>query len=791
MSEARAAPPADGVQPETRSPPRRKAPPESARVPENPPMLEILSRIVQEVSAAADLAQALSITVARVRAAVTADACSVYLTERGPGENVLMATEGLNPEMVGRVRLKLHEGLIGLVCARAEPLNLEDAPAHPNYRFVAETGEGLYHGFLGVPIIHYRKVLGVLVVRSRERRKYAEHEVSFLVTLAAQLAGAIAHAEASGGIEELPGLRASEPRFLTGLPGSPGVGIGTAVAIYPPAELKAVPDRPSEDPHADEAALRDAFAAVRTEIQSLSARVKDVLPPEEHALFDAYALMLDGDSLLGDAIARVHAGNWAPGALRATIQEHVRRFDEMNDAYLRERGEDIRDLGRRILIHLQARTAASPDYPERAILIGEEISATQLAEVPRERLAGVACRRGSSTSHVAILARAMSIPAVMGVDDLRIGRLDGSPLIVDGYQGRVHVRPNAMVLEEFRRLAAQEARLASGLEALHDLPAETPDGVRIPLYVNTGLLADIGPSLRSGAEGVGLYRTELPFLMRDRFPGEDEQRAIYLQVLRAFAPRPVTLRTLDVGGDKALPYFPVREENPFLGWRGIRISLDHPEIFITQLRAMLRADAETRNLHVLLPMVSRISELDEALQLIRRAYQELVSEGEPVRMPPVGAMIEVPSAVYQSEAFARRVDFLSVGTNDLTQYLLAVDRNNSRVAALYDALHPAVLRALRQVVEGAHVHERPVSVCGEMAGDPTAAVLLLGMGIDSLSTSAANLPRVKWVIRSFPRARARELLERVLELEDPRAIRQRVHEALERAGLGGLVRAGN
>ncbi|HQU16228.1 MAG: phosphoenolpyruvate--protein phosphotransferase [Chromatiales bacterium 21-64-14] len=753
-------------------------------------MLDILSRIVQEVSAAQNLGQALSITVAQVRASMSTDACSVYLTDHASSENVLMATEGLNPDMVGKVRLKLTEGLIGVVHGRAEPMNLEDAPAHPNYRFVAETGEGLYHGFLGVPIIHYRKVLGVLVVRNRERRKYAEEEVSFLVTLAAQLAGAIAHAEASGGIEDLAVPRESERRFLTGLPGSPGVGIGTAAAVYPPAELHVVPDRPTEDVAGEEAALRDAFAAVRQEIGALSERMRDLLPPEEHALFDAYALMLDSDSLLGAALQRIHDGNWAQGALRATIEQHVHRFDEMHDTYLRERGEDIRDLGRRILIHLQTRSVEARQYPERAILIGTEISATQLAEVPSGQLAGVVCMRGSSTSHVSILARAMGVPAVMGVEDLRIGRLDGQELIVDGYQGRVHVRPNARVREEFQRLAEEEARLVSGLEALRDLPAETPDGVRIPLYVNTGLLADITPSLRSGAEGVGLYRTELPFMMRDRFPGEEEQRGIYLQVLQAFAPRPVTLRTLDIGGDKALPYFPVREENPFLGWRGIRISLDHPEIFITQLRAMLRADAETGNLQVLLPMVSGVAELDEALCLIRRAYHELIAEGEAVHMPLVGAMIEVPSAVYQAAAFARRADFLSVGTNDLTQYLLAVDRNNGRVAALYDALHPAVLQALVQVVEGAHRHGKPVSVCGEMAGDPAAAVLLLGMGIDSLSTSAANLPRVKWVIRSYPRERAQALVQEVLKLEDPVAIRKRIHESLDQAGLGGLIHAG-
>jgi phosphotransferase system, enzyme I, PtsP len=753
-------------------------------------MLETLRRIVQEVNAAKDLEQALAIIVKRVKQAMSVDVCSVYLTDFRRRRHVLRATDGLNPDAVGRVYLRLSEGLVSVVSERAEPLNLDDAPNHPRYRFIAETGEERYHGFLGVPIIQHRKVLGVLVVRQHEQRRFDDDEVSLLVTLAAQLAGAIAHAEAGGGMDGVRRGTARSVYFVEGLRGAPGVQVGTGVVVYPPADLDVIPDRAAADPAAEEAALRAAVAAVQLEIKALEERMGAALAAEDRALFDAYILMLGSDSLMGSAVERIRAGNWAPGALRQTIAEHAGAFDQIEDAYLRERASDVRDLGRRILVRLQSEGPPVREYPPDTILVGEEVSAAQLAEVPHDRLAGIVSAQGSSSSHVAILARALGVPAVMGIRDLPVARLDAEELIVDGYRGRVYVKPPHAVHLEFLRMAREEAELAAGLNELRDLPAVTPDGVKVPLLVNTGLLADVMPTLASEADGVGLYRTELPFLIRDRFPGEEEQRRIYRQALEAFAPRPVTLRTLDIGGDKALSYFPVREDNPFLGWRGIRITLDHPEIFLTQLRAMLKAAAGLDNLQLLLPMISGVGEVDESLGLIRRAYEELIEEGESVTFPKVGVMVEVPSAVYQASTLARRVDFLSIGTNDLTQYLLAVDRNNGRVASLYDALHPAVLRAVMQVIEGAHRHGKPVSVCGEMAGDPAGAVLLLGMGIDSLSMSVSSLLRVKWVIRSFTHAQARALLEEALRLEDPGAIRLRVEAALEQAGLGGLVRGG-
>ena len=753
-------------------------------------MLDTLRRTIQEVNRAPDLQRALAIIVARVKQAMGVDVCSAYLVDTEHQQYVLMATDGYNPESVGLVRLGFGQGLVGEVVRREEPLNLENAADHPAYVLSRETGEEEFHAFLGVPIVQHRKVLGVLVVRHHQRRPFAEQEETFLFTLGAQLAGAISHAGASGNIDRL--LREpSEARYsLNGRSGTPGAAVGWARVVYPLAELEAIPDRTPEDVETEVRQFEAAVAAVERDMRMMSARMVDSLSVEDIALFDALVLMLRSEQMLERTVQGIRAGNWAPGALRNTIREHITAFEAMEDPYLRERASDIRDLGRRILERLQSIQPAVREYQPDTILVGEEVSASQLAEVPVQYLVGVVSARGSSASHVAILARALGIPAVMGVDDLPVSRLEGQELVVDGYQARLFVRPSAAIRSEFRRLQREEAELSRELQELIGVPSATPDGVRLPLQANTGLLTDITPSLRCGAEGVGLYRTEVPFLVRDRFPGEEEQRRTYRQVLEAFAPAPVTVRTLDIGGDKLLPYFPVHEENPFLGWRGIRIALDHPEIFLTQLRAILRADEGLNNLRLMLPMITSVGEIDAALVLIRRAYQEIRDEGVRIQYPQIGVMIEVPSAVYQVQAMARRVDFFSVGSNDLTQYLLAVDRNNSQVAELYDALHPAVLRAIRQVIEEAHSAQRPVSVCGEMAGDPAAALLLLGMGIDSLSMSAASLLRVKWVVRSFSQARARSMLGEALQLEDGKAVRSLVHRSLEQEGLGGLIRAG-
>lgn len=754
-------------------------------------MLTTLRRIVQEINGASNLPDALTMMVQCVREAMNTEACTIYLIDQQRSEFVLMATEGLNPNAVGNVRISTKQGLIGLVAQRGEPINLGDATTHPQFLSLPNIGEERFKAFLAVPIVHQRKLVGVLVVQEENERRFDESEEAFLVTLSAQLGGLITQAEAAALIAKLdPSTNNEEDTTFTGVPAAPGVGIGVAVVIYPPADLDAVPDKEAESIQDEIVRFEKALADTRADIAVLKERLSTSLPPDEQSLFDAFLKILESDHLGQEIITVIKAGQWAQGALRQVIKRHIAQFEAMEDEYLSERATDIADLGRRILAHLQEEGRTAPDYPEQTILVGNEISASALAEVPEDRLMGVVSRRGSNNSHAAILARALGVPAIMGVESVPLSGVDGREVIIDGYYGHMYLAPSQALRQEFTVLLKEEKELQADLAQLRTLPAETLDGSRMRLYVNTGLLTDVGRSLSVGAEGVGLYRTEVPFMVRDRFPTEEEQRVIYRQLLGVFAPRPVTMRTLDIGGDKELPYFPVREENPFLGWRGIRISLDHPEIFLVQVRAMLRASLGLNNLRIMLPMICGVTEYKQAMRLLKQAYAEVAEEHPEVEMPPVGVMIEVPSAVYQAQALAERVDFLSIGSNDLTQYLLAVDRNNSRVASLYESLHPAVLQALKHVVDCAHRQAKPVSICGEMAGDPVSVIVLLAMGFDHLSMSAVSLPRVKWVIRNFNMSHARELLEELLGLYDPMAVRSRLELALDRAGLGGLLRAG-
>ena len=751
-------------------------------------MLNTLRKIVQEVNAAKDLKAALGIIVLRVREAMHSHVCSVYLLDPESNRYVLMATEGLNKRAVGKVSMASNEGLVGLVGAREEPLNLEDAANHPRYRYFAETGEERYASFLGAPIIHHRRVMGVLVIQQKESRQFDEGEEAFLVTMSAQLAGVIAHAEATGSIRGLgkQGKGIHEAKFI-GVPGSPGAAVGRAVVKLPPADLEVVPDKRVEDVEAELTLFSRALDSVRGDLHALSAKLATQLRPEERALFDVYLLMLDDDAIGNEIIRIIRTGQWAQGALRQVVGDHVQRFELMEDAYLRERASDIKDLGRRLLAYLQEARTQTLTYADNTILVSEELTPGMLGEVPEGKLVGLVSVLGSGNSHVAILARAMGIPTVMGAVDLPYSKVDGIEMIVDGYHGEVFTNPSEELCKQYRAVIAEERELAKGLSALSNLPCETLDGVRMPLWVNTGLLADVVRAQERGAEGVGLYRTEVPFMIRDRFPSEKEQLAIYREQLKSFHPLPVTMRTLDIGGDKALPYFPISEDNPFLGWRGIRITLDHPEIFLVQIRAMLKASEGLDNLRILLPMISGLRELEESLHLIHRAWSEVRDEGVDIPMPPVGVMIEVPAAVYQIRELARQVDFISIGSNDLTQYLLAVDRNNPRVADLYDFLHPAVLQALKLVVDGGHAEGKPVGICGEMAGDPAAAVLLLALGFDSLSMNSTNLPKVKWLLRQISKRMATELLEQLMSMDNPQVIHSTLQLALRNLGLGRMI----
>ncbi|MGV8842934.1 MAG: phosphoenolpyruvate--protein phosphotransferase [Pseudomonas sp.] len=751
-------------------------------------MLNTLRKIVQEVNAAKDLYAALEIIVRRVKEAMASQVCSVYLLDPQTKRFVLMATDGLNKSAIGKVSMAPSEGLVGLVGTREEPLNLENAAGHPRYRYFAETGEERYASFLGAPIIHHRRVMGVLVIQQKERRQFDESEEAFLVTMSAQLAGVIAHAEATGSIRGLgrQGRGVKEAKFV-GVQGSSGVAVGTALVLLPPAYLEVVPDKAISDINAELELFNGALQGVREDMRTLSAKLATQLRPEERALFDVYLMMLDDAALGSEVKTVIKTGQWAQGALRQVVGEHISRFELMDDDYLRERASDVKDLGRRLLAYLQQARQLTLVYPDNCILVSEELTPAMLGEVPEGKLAGLVSVLGSGNSHVAIFARAMGIPTVMGAVDLPYSKIDGIQLIVDGYHGEVFTNPSATLCKQYGEMVEEERQLSLGLDVLRELPCETLDGHRMPLWVNTGLLADVKRAQERGAEGVGLYRSEVPFMIKERFPSEKEQLAIYREQLAAFHPLPVTMRSLDIGGDKALSYFPIKEDNPFLGWRGIRVTLDHPEIFLVQTRAMLKASEGLDNLRILLPMISGIHELDEALRLIHRAWDEVRDEGADVLLPPVGVMIEIPAAVYQVRELARKVDFLSVGSNDLTQYLLAVDRNNPRVADLYDFLHPAVLQALKLVVEGSHAEGKSVSICGEMAGDPAAAVLLMAMGFDGLSMNATNLPKVKWLLRQISLSTAEELLAQIMTIDTPQMIHSALNLSLRDLGLSRVL----
>ncbi len=755
-------------------------------------MLNYLRSIVQEVNSATDFAEVLRIIVKRVKKATNTGVCSIYLHDPADDSFVLTATEGLKPECVGRIRLKSSEGLVGLVATKVEPLNIENAHKHPRFVYFPETGEEQFSSFLGAPIIHQRKVRGVLVVQQVEHRRFDEGEESFLVTVSAQLAAVIAHAEATGELTRVTSpdrVKKDNEAFYRGIASAPGINIGTAVVVSSPSDIYAVAHRKTTDTSGELDLFRNALEKTKEDLRAVHRGLADKLNDQERALFDVYVSMLDDHSLGGEVSHLIETGIAADSAWSQVIIEHVRNFESMEDTYLRERASDVLDLGQRVLGYLQQSREVRKHYPENTILIGEELAAPSLADVPVEVIAGMVSVKGSRNSHMAILGRAMGIPTIMGAVDLPWRTLENVQIIVDGNQGHLIVNPSAALLSIYEAQHREEKVLAKNLESLRDQPSVTADNQHIALWVNTGLRMDTLLSLERGAEGVGLYRSEVPFLTRTRFPSEEEQRQIYREQLEMFAPLPVTMRTLDIGGDKALPYFPIEEANPFLGWRGIRISLDHPEIFLTQLRAMMRASEGLNNLRILLPMISNVPELKGAIEFIERVYRELTEEeGHNLAKPDIGAMIEVPAAVYQVRELARRVSFLSVGTNDLTQYLLAVDRNNPQVAELYHAFHPGLLQALQEIINGAKQENCQASVCGEMAGDPLGALLLVGMGYRILSMSASNLLRVKAILRLVSLTDAQKMVQHVLRLPDNRAVLNYLENTLTQPEIVSLYK---
>lgn len=740
-----------------------------------------LNRILQAAAEAASPTEQVSLIVDSITAHMDVDASSLYLAD-AEGNMVLVASHGLRANAVGSVKLAAGTGLVGLIAGSRHPLNIAKADEHPAYHYLAETAEDEFRSFAGVPLVKSGKVTGVLTAQCRGQRLLTEEELAFLVTLGTQLALVVTRdlvTQARSRSRAIP---------LSGIRGAPGIGIGS-VRLSARQELASVVDAPCVDTDTEISHWQELVKIVRDEVRKEQAALGNDLSREVSTIFDAYQMLLGDPTLVSGVEQAIAAGNHLPGALRAVIYHYANLFLAMDDPYLRARHEDIVHLGNKLYNAWRgaSQTGGNADSDSPQILVGTQVNISDIASLPQERIAGIVCFQGSSLSHTSVLANALGIPAVMGIGEHKSIR-EGMQCIVDGNLGQTVFEPDRPLLRAYQRLLGEESQLRADLAQLRDQPATTADGQRITLLANSGLLADLSPGLAAGAEGLGLYRTEIPFMLSETFPTEDEQLATYQQVLAAYPDKPVYMRVLDVGGDKPLPYFPYQEENPALGWRGIRFCLDNSSLLMTQVRAMLRAAAGQKSLRIMLPMVSATAELEAFHELLDDACAQLRDEGIAVVRPAVGVMVEVPAAISQLPHWHQYIDFVSVGTNDLSQYLLAVDRNNPRVANLFHPMHPAVLNEVARIVKLAAELELPLSVCGEMASNPGAALLLVGMGVRTLSMSAAQLPRIKWLLGRVTLRDAQQLFAASGRLGDAAAISELVKARMRELGLDELLR---
>ncbi|HIC8744938.1 TPA: phosphoenolpyruvate--protein phosphotransferase [Klebsiella aerogenes] len=747
-------------------------------------MLTRLREIVEKVASAPRLNEALDILVTDVCKAMETEVCSVYLADNDRRCYYLMATRGLKKPRGRTVALAFDEGLVGLVGRLAEPINLADAQKHPSFKYIPAVKEERFRAFLGVPIIQRRQLLGVLVVQQRELRQFDESEESFLVTLATQMAAILSQSQLNALFGQYRQTR------IRALPASSGVAIAEGWMDASLPLMEQVYEASTLDTASERERLTGALEEAANEFRRYSKRYAAGAQKETAAIFDLYSHLLSDARLRRELFDEVDKGSVAEWAVKKVIEKFAEQFAALSDGYLKERAGDLRTLGQRLLFHLDDTTQGPNTWPERIILVADELSVTTLAEVPQDRLVGVVVRDGAANSHAAIMVRALGIPTVMGAD-IQPSLLHGHMLIVDGYRGDLLVDPEPVLLQEYQRLISEENELSRLAEDDLERASELKSGERVKVMLNAGLSPEHEEKLGSFIDGIGLYRTEIPFMLQSGFPSEEEQVAQYQGMLQMFNSKPVTLRTLDIGADKQLPYMPISEENPCLGWRGIRITLDQPEIFLIQVRAMLRANAATGNLSILLPMVTSLEEVDEARRLIERASREVEEMiGYAIPRPRLGVMLEVPSMVFMLPQLANRIDFISVGTNDLTQYILAVDRNNTRVANMYDCLHPAVLRALAMIAHDAERFGIDLRLCGEMAGDPMCVTILVGLGYRHLSMNGRSVARVKYLLRRIDIEEAQELSRRSLEAQMTTEVRHQVAAFMERRGLGGLIRGG-
>lgn len=719
----------------------------------------ILLRRLREIMAERASAQTrLDKLVVVIAANMVAEVCSIYLRRAGNALE-LFATEGLNPAAVHRTRMKAGEGLVGLVAGTAEPVNLSNAPEHPRFVYRPETGEDPYHSFLGVPIVRGGQVYGVLTVQNRAERQYDEEEVEALQTVAMVLAEVVAHG-ALFDIAELdePELRADRPRAFRGEGLSEGVAVGHVVLHEPRVRVDRLI---ADDPQMETARLDEALSSLRTSVDEMLDSSELDLRGESREVIEAYRLFARDQGWQQRLRDAVHTGLTAEAAVERVQDELRLRVARAGDPFLRDGLHDLEDLARRLQHHLD-RDKQDGVLPRNAVLVARAMGPAELLDYGRKGVVALVLEDAATTSHVAIVARAMRIPLIGNIEGVADTARGGDVIAVDGESGEVHLRPPAEIVRAFEVRRTLMAQRVAQFASVRDLPAVTKDGVLIKLMMNAGLLIDMPHLAESGADGVGLFRTELQFMIGQTMPRLADQIAFYRRIIEAAENKPVVFRTLDLGGDKILPYGRwEREENPALGWRAIRIALDRPALLRYQVRALLTASAGG-TLRLLLPMVSDVSEFNAARALIDRELERARQMSLPLpRQTLVGAMLEVPALMFMLPQILRSADFVSIGSNDLLQFVFAVDRTNPRVAKRYDALNPAALTLIRQIVKSAENASGELSLCGEMAGKSLEAMALIGLGLRTLSMQPANIGPVKMMVRSLDTREISQFVEKL------------------------------
>lgn len=712
-----------------------------------------LLRQIREALAGGGPAQArLDMVVRIIARSMVAEVCSIYL--RSPsGDLELFATEGLDPGAVHVTRLKPGEGLVGEIVRLGSPLTLSDAPSHPAFSYRPETQEDPFHSFLGVPLLRGGRTIGVLVVQNRTERVYEDDEVEDLQIVAMVLAemvaaGDLLTGEALKGVEIAP----QKPERVKGAKFADGLALGVAVlheAPMGPSQLL------TDDVVAEEAKLEAAIASLRLQIDEMLDG-RHGLVESSFEVLESYRMLAHSTGWNRSLAEAVRDGLTAEAAVERVRSEHRAKLGQARDQYLRERLHDLEDLNDRLLRHLSGDGQAARELPDNAILIARNLGPADLLEYDRGKLKGLLLEDGSATSHASIVARALDIPCVGRLPNLRDKVSEGDRVIVDGETGEAFLRPRADVVTALQSRMAVRAQRRAEFEKLRETPAFTRDGAKITLLMNAGLAVDLDTLGETGAEGIGLFRTEFQFMVAEELPRFSAQTQLYARVLDAAGDRPVTFRTLDLGGDKVLPYLEAdREENPALGWRAVRMGLDRPALLRLQLRALIAA-SRGRPLRIMFPLVASVDEFRNARAFVDQEIAWAIRRGRP---PPsrldVGAMIEAPSLVWHLDALLPMTDFVSVGTNDLTQYLFAADRGNPRVSDRYDTLSPPLLRALQAIQQGCADTGTQVSVCGEMAGRPLEAFALLALGFDRLSMPPQGVGPVKQMVLSCDREAAR------------------------------------